>query len=70
MGDDVSVGAGDAVGAMAGSAEQPASMAIRKINAIWCFMKSPHWRIILNINIYGFQMGRITPPHFESIFDI
>jgi len=46
MGDDVSVGAGDAVGTIAGSAMQPVTKTISKINAMRCFMMSPHWRTV------------------------
>jgi len=38
MGDDVSVGIGEAVGTTAGSAAQPVTKTISKINATWCFM--------------------------------
>jgi len=43
-GDDVIVivGTGDAAGTMAGSAVQPAINTSNKINAIRCFMMSPH----------------------------
>jgi len=41
-GDDVIVGIGAIVETLAGPAEQPAIMAIIKINEYRCFMISPH----------------------------
>jgi len=46
MREAVIVGAGEAVGAMAGSAVQLAINISSKINVIQCFMMSSHWKMM------------------------